>query len=216
MIGVMPTITPVRQAFRAFTKQPLYAYSVAATLALAVAAAAATTAVVKRAFFDPLPYKDPGQLVSVLTMIDGQGWAVSAPVLEDLRTAGTPIAEYGPVDPEGFTFSDGQSSEVVPGAYTSPSFFSTIGVYPAMGQVWREGDRQSVVVSWKFWQEQLAGGADILNRPIRLNGVDHTVVGVMPESFVAPYFTEGRQARRGIAPQRAQRLAQKEERPHAR
>ena len=189
MIGVMPTLTPVRQAFRSFTKQPLYAYSVAATLALAVAAAAATTAVVKRAFFDPLPYRDPGQLVSLLTMIDGQGWAVSAPVLEDLRTAGTPIADYGPVDPEGFTFSDGEASEVVPGAYTSPSFFSTIGVYPAMGQVWREGDRQSVVVSWKFWQEKLAGGADILNRPIRLNGVDHTVVGVMPESFVAPYFT---------------------------
>jgi hypothetical protein len=52
MIGVMPTMILLRHAFRQFRRMPLYAFSVAATLALAVAAATATSAVVKRAFFD--------------------------------------------------------------------------------------------------------------------------------------------------------------------
>jgi predicted permease len=184
----MPIFASPGQPFRQFKRQPLYAFSVAATLALAVVAATATTAVVKRAFFDPLPYRNPDELVSLLTLIDGQTWAVSAPVLEDLRSAGAPIAEYGPIDPEAVTYSDGESSEVVPAAYTTSSFFSTVGVQPVVGQMWREGNRQSAIVTWKFWHEELGGTADALTRPLRINGVDHVVSGVLPEGFVPPYF----------------------------
>ena len=189
MISAMPTMILLRHAFRQFRRVPLYAFSVSATLALAVAAATATSAVVTRAFFDSLPYRNPGELVSVLTVIDGQTWAMSAPAFEDLRAAGAPIAEYGAIDPEGVTFSDGHSSEVLPAAYTTTEFFSTIGVVPALGQTWRAGERQSAIVSWKFWQEKLAGSPEAVNRSIRINGVDHSIVGVLPETFVPPYFT---------------------------
>lgn len=184
----MPTFAAIRQPFRQFRRQPIYAFSVAATLALAVAAATATGAVAKRAFFDPLSYKNPEALVSLLTVIDGQTWAVSAPVFEDLRAAGAPIAEYGPIDPEGVTYSDGQSSEVVPAAYTTPSFFQTVGVQPSVGQMWRGGDRRAALVSWGFWQEKLGGTPEALTRPLRINGVDHVISGVLPQTFVPPYF----------------------------
>jgi putative ABC transport system permease protein len=176
-------------AFRQFRRQPLYALTVAGTLALAVAASTASFSVVKRAFLDPLPYRDPDALVSVLTVINGQTWAVSAPVLEDLRGAGSPIAEFAPIDPEGVTFSDGRTTEQISGAYITPDFFSTLGVRPAIGRVWQDGDRDVAVVSWDFWQQSLGGADAAVGRQVSINSVPHTIVGVMPQGFLAPYFT---------------------------
>lgn len=81
----MATVDMVRRSLRLFRHQRLYSIAVAGTLALAVAAATASFAVVKRAFMDPLPYRDAGGLVSLLTVINGETSAVSAPVFEDVR-----------------------------------------------------------------------------------------------------------------------------------
>jgi predicted permease len=179
----------IRVALRPFIRQPLYAFSVAATLALAVAAATATCAVVKRAFLDPLPYADPEKLVSILTVIDGETWPISAPVFEDLRAAGAPIVDYAPIDPEGVTVTDSQSSEQLPAAYVTPSYFSTLGVSPALGRPLDAGSRQQAVVSYTFSQQRLGGADHALGRTVRINGIDYAVVGVMPDGFVPPYFT---------------------------
>lgn len=181
-------IDALRSPVRQFRRQPLYAVTVAATLSLAVAAATASVSVVKRAFLDPLPYRDAGELVSVLTVINGTTWAVSAPVLEDLRNSGAPIAEYAPIDPEGVTFSDGQTTEQVTGSFVPAAYFATLGVQPAIGQPWREGERHAAVVSWTFWQRSLAGAADVVGRQVVVNGQAYSVAGVMPEGFVPPYF----------------------------
>ena len=185
----MEILPILRRAIRQVRRQRLYTGAVAATLALAVAAASASFAVVKRAFLDPLPYSQAQDLVSLLTVINGQTSAVSAPLLEDLRGSGAPIADYVPIDPEGVTYSDGQSSEQIVGAYTSPSFFTTLGVRLAAGRPWQEGDRHVAVVSWSFWTEKLGGGDDAVGRSININGTPHAVVGVLPQTFLAPYFT---------------------------
>ena len=175
---------------RQFRRQPLYAFSVAGTLALAVSAATASFAVVKRAFLDPLPYRDAHELVSVLTFMDGDTWALSAPVFEDLRASNPSISSYAPVDPEGVTFSDGKSAaEQTPGAYITPDYFTTLGVRPALGDVWRPGDQRMAILSWAFWQQKLAADPQAVGRSVLINGVEHTIAGVMPEGFVPPYFT---------------------------
>ena len=130
----------IRQSFRQFRRQPLYAFSVAGTLALAVAAATASFAVVKRAFLDPLQYRDAHELVSVMTLMNGDTWALSPPVFEDLRASNPSLSSFAPIDPEGVTFSDGKSAaEQIPGEYITPEYFTTLGIRPALGDVWRAG-----------------------------------------------------------------------------
>jgi predicted permease len=43
-----------------------------------------------------------------------------------------------------------------------------------------------LVIGYDVWQAQFAGATDIVGRQVRLNGVSHTVVGVMPPEFTFP------------------------------
>ena len=41
----------------------------------------------------------------------------------------------------------------------------------------------SVVLGYRFWQGQFGGDPGVLGRHLVLNGVDRTVIGVMPKRF---------------------------------
>jgi predicted permease len=45
---------------------------------------------------------------------------------------------------------------------------------------------RSVVISWDMWQTRLAGDADVLGQTLRLNGIEHTIVGVAERGFAFP------------------------------
>ena len=77
------------------------------------------------------------------------------------------------------------------GAEVSASFFPLHRVQPAMGRPLTAADEIAgaphvAVIGHEFWQSRLGGG-DILGSTIRIGGVPHTVVGVMPEGFRFPY-----------------------------
>ena len=66
--------------------------------------------------------------------------------------------------------------------------FSILGVAPARGRGTRAGDERAAiaVVSHELWRSRFGGADDILQRTIRLNGVDYAIVGVMPAGFGYP------------------------------
>ena len=71
----------------------------------------------------------------------------------------------------------------------TPNLFPVLGVVPARGRGIRTGDehRGSIaVLSHELWQSQFGGAADVLDRTIRLNGMEHGIVGVMPAGFAYP------------------------------
>jgi predicted permease len=184
----MTLFETLRFSMRQFRQQPIYTLACAATLALAVASGTASVAVVKKAFFDPLPYAQDATLVSLFTSVDGDTSPVSAHVLDDLRNSGSPLSEFVSMRPSGATYQGEDTTEPLPGIQVSASFFTTLGVAPALGQAWTDGDRDSVVMSWSFWQRALSGDANAIGRRIRLDGVERTIAGVMPQGFVAPWW----------------------------
>lgn len=176
-----------RSALRQFRHETLATFAIAGTLALAVAAACTSFSAVKLALLDELPYPDGGRLVSLLTDVEGRQSPVSAHVLADLEKSGVPLTDFVSFRPMGFTFNDGESAEGLSGAAVSASFFRVLSA-PALGSGWTEGDRDSVVISWGMWQRLFAGSSSIIGKRIRLDGIERTVTGVMPQSFLAPYF----------------------------
>lgn len=187
----LPAPQAVRSALRQFRRHPLYAFASALTLALAVGTGSASLAVVKRAFLDPLPYQDDTRLVALYTV--AETWAqspVSIHVMEDMRAAGAPFEGFAPMDPEGVVLTTEAGTRQVTGLFVTPEYFATLGVRPAQGGVWGEGELHAAVVSWTFAQETLGGAAEALGRSIRLNGVDHVIVGIMAPDFYSPWFTD--------------------------
>ena len=71
----------------------------------------------------------------------------------------------------------------------TPSVFPILGAVPARGRGMRPGDERAgpiAVVSHELWLSHFGGAEDILQRTVRLDGVERAVVGVMPAGFGYP------------------------------
>jgi hypothetical protein len=79
----------------------------------------------------------------------------------------------------------------VPGAEVTASTFEMLGVPPVAGRVFAARDEQSggpnvVVVGHDIHRSALDTGIDLVGATVRLGGVPHQVIGVMPPGFRFP------------------------------
>ena len=86
---------------------------------------------------------------------------------------------------------DGQA-DPVPGAVVTASTFDVLRVPPLLGRTLlphdeRPGGPAVVVVGQDLWESRLGGADDILGSTIRIGGLPHEVVGVMPSDFQFPF-----------------------------
>ena len=77
------------------------------------------------------------------------------------------------------------------GARVSPNLFAVLGVTPALGRVFEDGEdragRENVVLlSDAFWKPRFGGDPSVVGRAILLSGSPHAVVGVMRPDFQYP------------------------------
>ncbi len=75
------------------------------------------------------------------------------------------------------------------GHLVTPSYFSTLGVRPALGRLFDQAQEQpgqspAVVVSYRFWQNHLASDPSIIGKTLRINGHGCAVIGVGPKEFL--------------------------------
>jgi predicted permease len=98
------------------------------------------------------------------------------------------VAAAAYIAPVPFTLSLTGHKQRVWGHLVSGSYFSTLGLAPAMGRLFgaaeeEPGTAPEVVLSYRFWKEQL-GRASIVGKTLQVNGRSCTVVGVGPKNFL--------------------------------
>lgn len=76
-------------------------------------------------------------------------------------------------------------------AQISASAFEMLRAAPLMGRLLIEEDERPgapavALVGFEFWQSELLGDPTIVGKTIRIGGVQHIVVGVMPDGFAFP------------------------------
>jgi hypothetical protein len=76
------------------------------------------------------------------------------------------------------TWNTGTHSEVAWQMSTSANFFEVLGVGPALGRLYSQGDegRQVAVVSYGFWRRRLHSDPNIIDHPLQFNGRLYTVL----------------------------------------
>jgi len=92
------------------------------------------------------------------------------------------------IAPVPFTLSFAGHKERVWGHLVSGSYFSTLGVAPAMGRLFGAAEEEAgtapeVVLSYRLWDEQL-GRAAVVGKTLQVNGHPFTVVGIGPKNFL--------------------------------
>jgi len=183
----------VRYALRLLRRAPGFTAVAVLTLALGIGANSAVFTVVHAVLIRPLPYPQPDRLVGILqqhtsfgpdfaTWPDYTEWRDKSVSLESLGGAWSRVYNLTGID----------EPERLAGAAVTPTLFTTLGVAPHLGTFNPDGtgDPRTVVLSHRLWQRRFGRATDVIGRTISLNGVSHTIVGVMPPGFAWPEAAE--------------------------
>lgn len=164
------------------------------TLALALAAVVTLFTLVNAVLLRQLPYPESAHLVEVSHAVPGlklEKLDMSARLylhyLEHSKTLAG-IALWSSAD---LTLTGDDEPVRLPGAVVSPSAFRILRVKPELGRAFSEeegrpGGTAVVILSHDLWKRRYGGEADILGRPLLVNGTLREVVGVMPAGFDFP------------------------------
>ena len=180
----------IRYALRRLRAHPGFTAIVVLTLAFGIGANSAIFSVVNTVLLRPLPYNEPGQLVTIQHDYPSLKLEapVSAPGYRDYR-ARTRLFSSVAVEADWRVNLTGQGDpQRLHGTRVTGDFFRTYGVAPALGRVLlpdedAPGRNRVVVLSNGAWQRLYGGRPDVLNRTMSLDGVAYTIVGVMPRTF---------------------------------
>lgn len=114
----------------------------------------------------------------------------SYPAYVAVRDRATSFSELFCFNSTGVNLGIGGRAEWGQAQLISGNYFRALGVPPLLGRTLQPEDDQPgglasvAVLSYGFWQRSYGGNADILNRPIAINGKPFVIVGVMPRGFV--------------------------------
>lgn len=86
------------------------------------------------------------------------------------------------------------------GELVTPAYFDTLGIHLVKGRAFTASEASgasglAAVIAWHVWQNQFHGEENIVGRPVVLNGIPATVIGVTAQGFhgtqFAPNFEVG-------------------------
>lgn len=183
----------MKHALRSLAKSPGFTAVAVLTIALGIGANTTFFSVLYGVVLRGLPYANASELVEIrnLGRLGSNNGRVSLAELRDYRTRQRSLVGIAAYAAGRATLGLDDGAERVVQARITANFFPLLRVQPAQGRNFaeteeREGNDRVVIISAEFWQRHFRGAADILGRPVRLNGAEHTVVGVMPPGFISP------------------------------
>lgn len=194
-----------RYALRALRREPGFTIAVVLTLAIGIGANTAIFSVAERVLLRPLPYADPGRIVTLWQERHfGDGPAIYTHVAPanflDWRERNSVFDDMAAAVEVGVNLTDIEEPERIRARRVSASFFPILGVEPARGRTFVADDDRPpggpvVVLSHRFWQRRFSSDPGVVGHTVSLNGERYTVIGIMPSTFrdLVPtmYRTEG-------------------------
>ncbi len=181
-------------ALRMLRKNPGFTVVAILTLALGIGANTAIFSVVNSVLLQPLPYKDPGRIIS-LTQYDLKTHASGAlmsytkftQIQQQSKTLENPAGYYSLT----LSLVTEREPEAVNGARASIDFFRALGISPARGRAFlpeeeQDGGPDVAVISDGFWHSHFAGDPAAVGKSLALDGKNATIVGILPASFHFP------------------------------
>lgn len=164
------------------------------TIAVGVTAVVSAFGVVNAALMRQPPFPQADRLAMLYLVRNPRGepqrqerWSFARfELLKGKQKSFEKVASYSPTS---LTISGDGDVELVEGERVSASYFAVLGVGAATGRLFTEAEDDPaapspiVLLSHSLWSRRFGADQQVLGRPIRLNGVTLTVVGVLPPGF---------------------------------
>ena len=189
-------LADLRTTFRRLLHKPGLALTAVLAVGLGIGLTTAMFSIVNGVMLKGLPFDEPQELMALsrVNLSDGPSRLVGR--IHDYRDlverqstfeliAGMEIVSANVSPP-------GQDPEFLTAASVTANTFQLLGANPALGRTFTTAEEAAggpsvVVIGHRFWQDRLEGSPDAVGNALRVNGVEATVIGVMPEGFEFPF-----------------------------
>ena len=187
-----PWARDFRFAGRRLLTQPGFTAATVMTLALGIGANTAIFSLVYGVVLRPLPFPDSERIVQI------QHYAAEFPVLNLSRGTyyhylqrNETLESIGLYRRVAYNLTEHGAPDRVIAALATASMFSVLRATPRLGRTLLPADEAPgatpvAVLSHALWSTRFGGDRAALGASIRLDGVSHEIIGVMPRSFVFP------------------------------
>src|SRR5207302_478659 len=190
------TLQDLRFGLRMLRRSPGFSILAILCLTLGIGANAAVFSWIEGILFRPYPaVAHQERLVAIggTSRDEPRDTPLSWPDFQDLQRSCTLCETVFVSKITGTTLSIGDRAERTTGSIVSANYFDAIGVHPILGRGFLPGEdigqsaHPVAVISYQLWQGRFRGDPQIAGKTQRLNGVMHTIVGVVPEGFYGTF-----------------------------
>jgi putative ABC transport system permease protein len=211
-------LTDFRFALRQLLKSPGFTLLAVITLTLGIGLNTAIFSLINDLFLRGFPFRDASRLVQFHSgekTAQELEWPLSGPRFQLYRQGQTIFDGLAADNGFGFTLTGLGDPVQIVGFKVTSNYFEVLGVKPIRGRTFLPDEEEGAdlaVISESFWRKRLANDPNVLGRSITLDGVAHTIIGVIPDMpvkwvgpngnevwttkpFVIPGFTHERMMR---------------------
>ena len=192
-------MTDFRYALRQLRKSPGFTLLAVITLTLGIGLNTAIFSLINDLFLRGLPFHDSTRLVHLYVKPkdrDINPFPLSAPRYMHCRDGQTIFDGFAGENGVGATLTGLGDPVQIPLFKVTANWFDVLGVSPIRGRNFLPQEEEGAdvaLVTENFWRKRMGGDANVIGRSITLDGVAHTIVGVipnMPANWVGPNGNE--------------------------
>ncbi len=192
-------IEDIRYGFRTLTKSRSFTTVAVLTLALGIGANTSIFSLVSGILFFPFGFDEPDRVVQIRTL--NQTIAVpnfvatSLPEFIDWKEQSKSFEFISANRGASFNLTGGEEPVRASGVRVTSEYFSVFAVDPVLGRAFLPGEDLPgadpvVIVTEGLWERELASDHEVLGKTLTLDGVSHTVIGVLPSDFALSLGTD--------------------------
>jgi predicted permease len=170
-------LSDLRYAARTFRRNPAFAFTAIACLALGIGANTTIFSIATEVLFSRPSVRDPATIVNI--EVGGSSNASQrnyrflhdAGVFEDLAGQNAEVET---------NWRNGAATRRLFAVRVTDNFFDFTGVPVLLGRLFRAGETDGVVVSYGLWQREFAGEPGVIGRAMVLDGRVYRISAVLP------------------------------------
>ena len=183
-------MTDLRFALRQLRKSPQFTLLAVITLMLGIGLNTAIFSLINDLFLRGLPFQEPERVLHLYTRGKDRtdDFPMSAPRFLLYKEGQTIFSGFAAENGVAATVSGLGDPFQVPIFKTTANYFEVLGLRPILGRTFLPEEEEGAdvaIVTDRFWKARLGGSQDVIGKTLVLDGVAHTIVGVVPKMPVS-------------------------------
>jgi len=182
-------VQDARYAVRMLRRSPGFSAVVILTLALGIGLNTGIFGLIDALLLRSLPVRNPQELIALVRIQGGQsGESFSYPQVRYLAGQNDIFRSLCGFSSDTFNVGPPDALEPTGGAWVSAGYYQTLGLMPIAGRLLtpdddRPGAAPAAVITDSYWARWFGRDSSAIGRPLLVEGVPVTIVGVSPPGF---------------------------------